>query len=52
VDPRRQKEPIIMVDFCKTPAQRDKFRERYGFIDWSKAPEFFDGFNEDVIAVL
>jgi SIR2-like domain len=49
---QQQKEPMIMVDFCKTPAQQAQLRERYRFIDWSKTREFFDGFNQDVIAVL
>jgi len=52
VDPRRQKEPIIFVDKCETPTRQDAMRERYRFIDWNKAREFFNGFNEDVIAVL
>jgi SIR2-like domain len=52
VDSRRQKEPMIMVDFRKTPGQQAQLRERYRFIAWSKTREFFDGLNQDVIAAL
>lgn len=51
-DARQEKEPVIFVDFCKTPAQQAQLRERYRFIDWSNSREFFDGFNQDVIAAL
>ena len=51
-DSRQQKEPIIFVDLCETPTRQNEVRERYRFIDWSKAQAFFDGFNQDVIAAL
>jgi len=52
VDSRRQKEPLIMVDLCKDSAHKQDLQKRYGFIDWSRTRTFFDGFNEDFIAVL
>jgi hypothetical protein len=52
VDPRRQKEPLIMVDLCKTDAQEDALRARYRFIDWKRARTFLNGLNDDVIAAL
>jgi SIR2-like domain len=51
-DSRQQKEPIVFVDLCETPTRQNEARERYRFIDWSKAHAFFDGFNQDVIAAL
>ena len=51
-DSRQEKEAIIFVDLCETPARQNEVRERYRFIDWSKVHAFFSGFNEEVIAAL
>jgi SIR2-like protein len=52
VDSRRQKEPLIIVDLCKTQAQKDALRARYRFIDWAKARAYFEGFDDSVIGAL
>lgn len=52
IDPRRRKEPLVIVDLCRSPAAEAAFRDRYRFVDWGRARAFFDGFNEQVVATL
>jgi len=52
VDSRRQKEPLVMVDLCRNKTQENDLKQRYRFVDWSRAETFLSGFNCEVIARL
>ncbi|MFZ0961626.1 MAG: SIR2 family protein [Terriglobia bacterium] len=48
----KKKTPLLLVDFrCSLKEERD-FRERYAFVDWSRAETHFAGFDERLVQRL
>lgn len=51
-DTGHKKSPITLIDFRVAQDEQDKFRERYGFVDWSRARTYFSGFDEQALKIL
>jgi len=51
-DAGHKKTPLTLVDFRRTSGQEQSFRQRYAFVDWSKAQTHFGGFDEKAIELL
>jgi len=47
-----RKYPLRFVDFCQSPAEREKLMERYRFVDWHRAEMDEDGFRPDAVPFL
>lgn len=47
-----RKTPLVLVDYRARGTSRDEFRQRYAFVDWSKATCCFDGFTHDTLPHL
>lgn len=48
----RRKLPLRLVDLRKTTDDQNEFKQRYSFVDWSRANVHFDGFNMKVVEDL
>ena len=44
-----RKTPLVIVDFFSEPVAEQNFRERYRFVDWSRADLIGSGFNLDAL---
>jgi hypothetical protein len=51
-DAGHKKSPLALVDFRRTADEEQSFRQRYAFVDWSKAQTYFGGFDEKVVELL
>ena len=47
-----KKSKLIMVDYKDSEKSKGAYCERYKFVDWGKAVQYFDGFNEDSIDLI
>lgn len=47
-----KKAPLLLVDFRSSPEEAQAFRQRYAFVDWSKAQTLFSGFDEKALEFL
>ena len=47
-----KKTPMLIVDFQADEKSQNAFRERYRFVDWSRAAMNFGGFNQDILGLL
>ncbi len=51
-DVGHKKTPLVLVDFRPTDDDKAAFRQRYSFVDWSKAQTCFTGFGETALDIL
>ena len=51
-DVGHKKTPVVLVDFRSTAEEEKAFRQRYAFVDWSKAQSCFSGFGENALDIL
>lgn len=47
-----RKRPLLLVDLCKSDQAKERFRQRYSFVDWSRAEVYFDGFDDRAVNFL
>jgi len=47
-----KKHPLRFVDFCQSPVDRERFVERYRFVDWDRTEMDERGFRPDAVPFL
>jgi len=47
-----RKGPLVIIDKCRSSEQKQDFRKRYAFVDWTKAHTYMDGFDERALDIL
>ena len=48
----RKKTPLVFVDLRHSAKDKEEFRSRYAFVDWSRAETCFDGFDDGALGLL
>jgi hypothetical protein len=47
-----RKAPLLLVDFRSSAEEEQAFRQRYAFVDWSKAQTCLSGFNDKALELI
>jgi hypothetical protein len=47
-----RKAPLLLVDFRSSAEEEQAFRQRYAFVDWSKAQTCLSGFDDKALELM
>jgi len=48
----RKKSPLVLVDFRRSAKDKEDFRRRYAFVNWSRARTYFNGLDQKALELL